>query len=418
MTGPQFAKQGVIVVTVNYRMGRAGWFAHPALTKENPNATANFGLMDQVASLKWVRDNIAAFGGNTKNVTIFGESAGAISVNYLMVDPNARGLFQKAISESGFGRLGAKPLKGAGSAEETGEAWTKGLGITGADAATAKKMRALTWDDLKKGPLPLGSVGPIADGHMITDTAVKEFAQGKQAKVPYILGGNSDEASLTRSTTNVAARIQQVSTAKDAFAAAFDPDKTGANDRAVGRLVTDELISEPDRALARIHSKAGAPTWVYHFSYADGAAGSRLRPAARGEIPYVFNTPAARVSTPRGRPSPRRPTPTGWPSPKPAIRPPQAAGLAQVRRGQRIADGVRPAGRASRAAAFPQGPPRLRRSARRQVRTPMKIDKRLLIGGIAALALAGAGAVQSQQPAPAAALAAALRRNHLLRRRR
>lgn len=289
--GTQFAKQGVIVVTVNYRMGRAGWFAHPALTKENPNANANYGLMDQVAALKWVQANIGAFGGNTKNVTIFGESAGAISVNYLMVDPNAKGLFQKAIAESGFGRLVAKPLKGAGSAEETGESWTKSLGITGSDAATAKKMRALTWEDLKKGPLPLGSVGPIADGHMITDTAVKEFAQGKQATVPYILGGNSDEASLTRSTTNVAQRISAVSTGKDVFLAAFDPDKSNASDRIVGRLVTDELIGEPDRALARIHSKS-APTWVYHFSYVPMAQRTTAFGLPHGgEITYVFGTP-------------------------------------------------------------------------------------------------------------------------------
>jgi para-nitrobenzyl esterase len=297
--GTSFAKQGVIYVALNYRLGRAGWFAHPALTKEagkGPNA--NYGLMDQIAALKWVQDNIAAFGGDTKNVTIFGESAGAISVNYLMLAPEARGLFQKAIAQSGFGRLVAKPLSGAGSAEETGSNWAKSVGIAGDDAAAAKAMRALSFEDLRKGPLPLGSVGPIADGHLITDTAVKEFAQGRQAKVPYILGGNSDEASLTRSTTNVQARLTAIGN-DPAFNAAFGPQPDGGP-KMVGRLVTDELISEPDRALARIHSKV-APTWVYHFSYTPMANRATVMGLPHGgEIAYVFNTPRGAPFDPEG----------------------------------------------------------------------------------------------------------------------
>src|SRR5580698_6217355 len=116
--GSQFARQGVVIVTVNYRLGRFGWFAHPALTAENPKGPlGNYGLMDQVAALNWVADNIAEFGGNPKNVTIFGESAGAISVNYLMLAPQAKGLFNKALSESGFGRLPARPIS---SVEQNG----------------------------------------------------------------------------------------------------------------------------------------------------------------------------------------------------------------------------------------------------------------------------------------------------------
>ena len=116
--GSQFARQDVVVVTVNYRLGRAGWFAHPALTAENPKGLlGNYGLMDQVAALNWVHENIKAFGGDPKNVTIFGESAGAISVNYLMLAPQAKGLFEKALSESGFGRLAARPIS---SVEQNG----------------------------------------------------------------------------------------------------------------------------------------------------------------------------------------------------------------------------------------------------------------------------------------------------------
>ena len=299
--GTAFAKQGVIFVALNYRLGRAGWFAHPALTKEagkGPNA--NYGIMDQIAALKWVQDNIGAFGGDTKNVTIFGESAGAISVNYLMLAPEARGLFQKAIAESGFGRLAAKPLTGANSAEQTGIDFAKSHGIDGNDAAAAKAMRALTFEDLRKGPLPLGSVGPIADGHLITGTTLQEFTQGKQSKIPYILGGNSDEASLTRSTTNVQARLTAVANDNN-FNTAFGPAQPDGGPKMVARLVTDELISEPDRAVARIHSKAGQPVWVYHFSYTPMANRSTVMGLPHGgEIAYVFNSPRGAPFDPEG----------------------------------------------------------------------------------------------------------------------
>ena len=244
--------------------------------------------MDQIAALKWVQKNIGGFGGDAKNVTIFGESAGAISVNYLMVAPEAKGLFAKAIAESGFGRLAAKPLA---SSEETGSVWAKSEKIDGTDAAAAKAMRDLPWAELKKGPLPLGSVGPIADGHLITDTSLAEFRQGKEAKVPYMLGGNSDEASLTRSTTNTAQRMAAITTGKDAFLAAFDPDKKAEDNRTIARVVTDEMISEPDRELARDHAKA-APTYVYHFSYTPMAQRATVLGLPHGgEIGYVFNTP-------------------------------------------------------------------------------------------------------------------------------
>src|SRR5450755_495259 len=153
--GSQFAKQGVVVVTVNYRLGRAGWFAHPALTAENPNGSlGNYGLMDQIAALEWVKDNIKAFGGDAKNVTIFGESAGAISVNYLMLAPQAKGLFAKAISESGFGRLAARPLA---SVEHSGVTFAEKAGVQGSDAAAAKALRALSWTDLTSNLAGIGS---------------------------------------------------------------------------------------------------------------------------------------------------------------------------------------------------------------------------------------------------------------------
>ena len=124
--GSALARQGVVVVTINYRLGRFGYFAHPALTAEaNGEPVANYGLMDQIAALEWVKRNVAAFGGDARNVTIFGESAGGVSVNRLMMIPAVRGLFQKAIVESGAGRETDRSLA---EAEAAGAAFGSGLG--------------------------------------------------------------------------------------------------------------------------------------------------------------------------------------------------------------------------------------------------------------------------------------------------
>jgi para-nitrobenzyl esterase len=293
--GSQFAKQGVVVVTVNYRLGRAGWFAHPALTAENSKGLlGNYGLMDQVAALEWVKDNIKAFGGDPKNVTMFGESAGAISVNYLMLAPQAKGLFAKAMAESGFGRLPARPIS---SVEQNGVAFAEKAGVHGSDAAAAKALRALPWTELTSNLPGIGAADqilPMADGKMITGSAADGFAAGMEAHVPYLLGGNSDEASLTRRGMNASDRLASIRQRRDAFLAAYDPDNTGDADRIIARYVTDTSISEPDRDLARLHAKHGNATYVYHFSYTPAAQRATLFGLSHGgEIAYVFNTPRA-----------------------------------------------------------------------------------------------------------------------------
>jgi para-nitrobenzyl esterase len=293
--GSQFARQGVIVVTVNYRLGRAGWFAHPALTAENPKGPlGNYGLMDQIAALEWVKANIKEFGGDTKNVTIFGESAGAISINYLMLAPQAKGLFARALAESGFGRLAAKPIA---AVEQNGANFAEKVGIHGTDAAAAKALRALSWTDLTGNVAAIGAAEqllPMADGKMITGSAAAGFEEGKEAHVPYLLGGNSDEASLTRRGLNASERLAAIQERRETFLAAFDPNNSGDADRIIARLVTDQSISEPDRDLARLHAKHGNPTYVYHFSYTPSAQRATLFGLAHGgELPYVFNTPRA-----------------------------------------------------------------------------------------------------------------------------
>ena len=287
--GTHFAQQGVILVSANYRLGRFGFFAHPALDgKDAP--FGNYGLMDQIAALKWVRANIERFGGDPANVTVFGESAGAISVNYLMVSPAAKGLFDKAIAESGFGRSRPRRLTGEGSAEAVGVAFAEAHGVKGDGAAAAAALRALPAEALNAPVSGLGDPSipsPILDGQVITQSIPDGFAKGAEAHVPYLEGGNSYEASLIPSVGDRAAQI---------IARAGDPAKVeavygGAPAPEVAReLTTDTMIGEPDRFLARQMARQGVPVWVYHFSYVPAATRASSYGAAHGsEVIYVFD---------------------------------------------------------------------------------------------------------------------------------
>src|SRR4051794_34222839 len=159
-SGQRFAENGVVLVSFNYRLGRFGFFAHPALTKETPSGPlGNYGYMDQIAALQWVKRNVAAFGGDPGNVTIFGESAGGGSVLAMMTSPLARGLFHKAIIESGGGRSGLMAARyvdhavpgGAPSGESVGVAFGKSAGIEGEDAAALARLRSLPADRVVNG---------------------------------------------------------------------------------------------------------------------------------------------------------------------------------------------------------------------------------------------------------------------------
>jgi para-nitrobenzyl esterase len=288
-----FAQRDVVVVTINYRLGRAGWFAHPALTAEDPRGVlGNYGLMDQIAALEWVKDNIKTFGGDPKNVTVFGESAGAISINYLMLVKQAHGLFSKALSESGFGRIEAKPI---GAVEQFDATWAEKIGVHGSDAAAAKALRAISWSDLMGANPPIGAdnqILPMIDGKFIVSTVAEGFAKGDEARVPYLLGGNSDEASLTRRGLNAGERLAAIQYQRAELLAAYDPDNTGDADHIMARLITDRTISEPDRDLARLHTQHGSPTYLYHFSYTPAAQRATLFGLPHGgELQYVFSTP-------------------------------------------------------------------------------------------------------------------------------
>jgi para-nitrobenzyl esterase len=192
--GTALAKRGVVVVTINYRLGPLGYLAHPLLSAESEHhASGNYGTLDQVAALKWVQKNIAAFGGDPGRVTIFGESAGSWSVNHVMATPLARGLFHRAIGQSGggFGALGMAYPKA--EIEVEGEQFAKTL--LGPDAAVSMKaLRSKTGKEIMAVAVPVrGRFSPNVDGWVFPDTIYNIFAAGAQNNVPVIVGSNADE---------------------------------------------------------------------------------------------------------------------------------------------------------------------------------------------------------------------------------
>lgn len=191
--GTRIANRGLVVVTVNYRLGIFGWFAHPELSKESPlGISGNYGLLDQIAALKWIKRNISAFGGDPNNVTIAGESSGALNVMSLMASPLARGLFSRAIAESAY-MITMPELKearyGTPAAEDSGVALAAAL-----HASHIPEMRAMEPDALVKTAAAAGySAWEAIDGHILPHQLVESFDRGEQAPVPLLAGFNSGE---------------------------------------------------------------------------------------------------------------------------------------------------------------------------------------------------------------------------------
>lgn len=195
--GENMAKKGVVFVNINYRLGIFGFMSNPELTKESEyNASGNYGILDQIAALKWVKNNIAEFGGDPDNVTIAGESAGSGSVNILMASPLAKGLFHRAIGESGAffsmesKELGGNPSPTLAEAEQNGVEFQKSL-----KKASLEDMRKMSAKDLLKASKN-ETIVPNIDGYVLPDTVYNIFEEGKQNDVPIIVGSNSDEGSL------------------------------------------------------------------------------------------------------------------------------------------------------------------------------------------------------------------------------
>jgi para-nitrobenzyl esterase len=276
--GRFFARDGVVLVAMNYRLGALGFFAHPALTKEaGPRAPlADYGLMDQIAALKWVKRNIAAFGGDPDNVTIFGESAGGLNTLTLMVTPAARGLFHKATVQSGGGW--AAPVTLA-QAEGSGVALAGKLGLP-ADA-TADQLRAVPVDKLVGG----GLASIVVDGRLLTETAAEGFARGHQAPAPLIIGSNTWEASLLPPPGYAAYAAGLAPAVRAAY-----PDEAADPAKLAQAAFTDAVMGAPARWFAAQASrKAGA--WLYEFSYVRVVRRGKIPGANHtSENPYVFDT--------------------------------------------------------------------------------------------------------------------------------
>ncbi|MEZ5565691.1 MAG: carboxylesterase family protein [Gammaproteobacteria bacterium] len=297
--GVNFASQGVVLVTINYRLDRLGRFGHPALTRAQSNeGLANYGLMDQIAALEWVRDNIAAFGGNPQQVTIFGFSAGGVSVNYLMGAPPARGLFQRAISQSGGVAVDAsRHLRDASgrfqSLESDGLEFAASFGIADNDQAPAK-LRALTVAQIIAYPQKDSSMNPVVDGRVVPDDLGRIFRDGHQHPVPYLTGANSWEASLIQGFNLPMAAIMPGVTTERAREIYGPLDDTALKETYFGDL----LFLAPAWTLAADMATVKTPAWLYYYSYVDEAQRGQVPGAPHGaEVSHLFRHPLRPNST-------------------------------------------------------------------------------------------------------------------------
>jgi para-nitrobenzyl esterase len=284
--GSAYARRGAVVVTINYRMGALGFFSHPAIDGDDPSAPANYGLFDQIAALQWVRDNIAAFGGDPGNVTIFGESAGAQSVLALYTSPAANGLFHRGIAQSPY----AIPSHTRARAREVSEEVANALGLAGA-SATAAQLRAVPAARF----FELGDKGPtLAPSFIVGDAALPQpildtFRKRKQAQLPLIVGSNSDEATVAAAFGVDPAKLVEKLRAGKFLLKTLYP---GADDDAqLGReTVRDLVFTAYARQIAYLHSRS-APVWRYYFSHVQqGRQGKVPGVGHGGEIPFVMDT--------------------------------------------------------------------------------------------------------------------------------
>ncbi|UCH51933.1 MAG: carboxylesterase family protein [Chloroflexota bacterium] len=301
--GVNLAKHGVILVTFNYRLGPLGFLAHPLLSKESEhNSSSNYGLLDQIAALQWVQENIAAFGGDPNQVTIFGQSAGATSVICLVASPLAKGLFQCAIPESMAeiawadireNKYGTEPI------EKMGEQLAKDLGCdTAADPIACMRAKSAqeVMDVGKPGADLFGPsvyrYGPCVDGWVIPDLPLNIFEAGKQNNVSLLIGSMADEGRLFSAVAsanldsykNLVDRLcgdkaQQVLTM---FPASDDAQARASANQVVGLMT----FTCPARAYASAMSKVNSKVYFYQFTRVP--PGSKMGAFHALDINYVF----------------------------------------------------------------------------------------------------------------------------------
>lgn len=301
--GSQLARQGVVFVSFNYRLGRFGYFGFPALSKEGQSGPlGNYGYMDQIAALKWVQRNIAAFGGDPHEVTIFGQSAGGFAVHVLMTSPLATGLFQRAMVESGGGGYMldctglSRGMNGRPSAEQLGVAFARSKGIDGVGRAALRKLRALPAEAILDG-LDANNIqsaestyaGPMIDGKLVLGQPPILYLEGKYQHVPIVVGANNGDASFSRATSE---KELFAPFGADAEAAekAYDAASAKSFLQLRNKVGADELFVSPARFVAQTLSSQGDPVWEYRFAYVPIAARKFLAGAPHGgETPFVYN---------------------------------------------------------------------------------------------------------------------------------
>lgn len=303
--GSAFARAGVMFVSFNYRLGRFGFFAHPALAAEG--RVANWGLLDQQEALRWVQRNARRFGGDPAAVTVVGESAGGRSVLALLGAPAAKGLFARAVVMSGGGRTLLDAAPDAASEAATAFAATQGIEGTGSDALA--RLRALpperVIDGLNLATLGKASAtfaGAATDGVTVTGTAEKVLRAGRQAKVPVMVGATSADIGWLPAETKDAL-FAAFGPHSPAARAAYDPDGTAPLSALVAAAGADRQMAEPARFVAARVTAGGQPAYYYRFSYvADAMRGEWKGAPHATDIPYFFDTVAAKYGaalTPR-----------------------------------------------------------------------------------------------------------------------
>ncbi len=293
--GAKLAARGIVIVSINYRLGVLGYLAHPALSAESPlGVSGNYGLLDQIEALRWIKRNIAAFGGDPSNVTIAGESAGGLSVMYLMAAPAARGLFSKAIAESAY-MISTPSLRarkfGETPAEESGVALAAKLHATDIAALRAMDAEALTKAAGAAGFVPFG----VVDGKVLPDQLVGIFDKGEQAPVPLLAGFNSGEIRSLRflappppalaSTYEKAIRNRYGDLA-DAYLKLYPSADVPESILAATR---DAIYGWTAERLVRKQATIGQPSYLYLFDHGFPAADNAgLHGFHASEVPYVF----------------------------------------------------------------------------------------------------------------------------------
>ncbi len=298
--GSAFARSDVVFVSFNYRLGRFGFFAHPAITAEaGDGPLANYAILDQIAALQWVKRNIAAFGGDPKNITIFGESAGGMSVHALMTSPLAKGLFEKAIIQSGGG---GRAMLGQGktlsAAEADGVTFAESKQITGTDQNTVQKLRDLSADQVIDNLNLMSLFGstftaPIVDGKVVPKVSVDAHRDGVGTDIPVIIGANDADGFFMEGSLDEA--YAPVGPARAAAEAVYDPQNT-KNAAVIGMAISaDTLMIEPSRETARILANQGSEVYLYRFAYVPDYLRAKMPGALHAsEIPFVFDTLSAR----------------------------------------------------------------------------------------------------------------------------